>query len=341
MLRDKNLSVICKFEKFFHLSYHIAMNKAEVKKLNIYCNFALLTTAFLLGMSFVAQKAGMEYLGPFTFNTLRFFVGSITLWCVMVIGEKFELFPPEKNDFTALVKGGWATGLALFCAFSINQYCMQFAQAGKAGFITSLYVIFVPLIWLFKGRTLTNNVKIGLLLAVVGLYLLCAKGDFSFDLWDIGILISAFFFGLHIIAVGAFTKKTNAIKLSLVQFLVAGILSAPFMLLFETVNYSAVKACLMPILFIGVVVSGGAYTLQIFGQKAAKPVQTTLIMSLESVFAVLGGFVFLNETLTLREGFGCLFMIIAIIISQLHIKHFQRPQVLTPESDDNVLQELP
>jgi len=296
------------------------LNKEAAKRLAMMCNIALLLTAFIFGMSFVAQKAGMEYVGPFTFNSLRFFIGSFSLFIVMLIGEKFNFFEGEKHCDKELVKGGCLAGLALFLAYSINQFCMQYAEAGKAGFITSLYIIFVPIICVFMKRNLTWNVQVGIVLAIVGLYLLCSNGVMGFELCDIGLLIAALFFALHIIVLSFYTKKVGAIKLSCFQFLVAGILSTPIMFLLETPHISEIVAGIKPILFIGVVVTALAYTLQVFGQKAAKPVHATMILSSESVFAVLGGIIFLGESLNLKEISGCILMIIAIVISQLQIK---------------------
>lgn len=288
------------------------MTKREAKRLYLYCIFALLAAAMILGLSFVAQKAGMEYVGPFTFNTLRCFIGSLFLAPFLFIFKK----EPEGYSAKNWLTGGVLTGLVLFFAFSINQYCMIYADAGKAGFLTALYIIFVPVLSVFFKQKLPRNVMIALVFALTGVYLLCAKGGFSFELWDIFLVVSAFFFALHIIVVGHFTKKVSALRLSCLQFLVAGSLSLPLMLM-EHPTLGAVLAGYKPILFIGVVVTGVAYTLQIFGQKGARPVAATLLLSSESVFAVLGGMLLLGETLTGKEIAGCLIMVCAIVLSQL------------------------
>lgn len=288
------------------------MTKREAKRLYLYCIFALLAAAMILGLSFVAQKAGMEYVGPFTFNTLRCFIGSLFLAPFLFIFKK----EPEGYSAKNWLTGGVLTGLVLFFAFSINQYCMIYADAGKAGFLTALYIIFVPVLSVFFKQKLPRNVMIALVFALTGVYLLCAKGGFSFELWDIFLVVSAFFFALHIIVVAHFTKKVSALRLSCLQFLVAGSLSLPLMLM-EHPSLGAVLAGYKPILFIGVVVTGVAYTLQIFGQKGARPVAATLLLSSESVFAVLGGMLLLGETLTGKEIAGCLIMACAIVLSQL------------------------
>jgi len=291
------------------------MTKREAKKFYLYCILALIGAAIILGLSFVAQKAGMDYAGPFTFNTLRFFIGSLVLVPVIFLTGKIA---PEPETFSkkTLFKSGILAGCVLFIAFSINQYCMMYASAGKAGFLTSLYIIFVPVLAVFLKQKISRNVLIGLIFALVGAYLLCAKGGGAFEIWDIFLVISAFFFAVHILIVSHFTKKVSAVKLSSLQFLTAGILSLPLMIL-EQPQFAQVIAGYKPILFIGVIVTGVAYTLQIFGQKGTRPVVATLILSSESVFAVLGGMFLLGETLTGREILGCVVMICAIIFSQL------------------------
>lgn len=286
------------------------MNKKKYKKLYIYCNISLLMAAFISGLSFVAQKLGMNYVGPFTFNTLRCFIG-----CLSILPLIFLLSKQKCS-----IKGGIVAGIVLFIAFSINQYCMIYADAGKAGFITSLYILFVPVIAIFLKHKLAFNVQISIVIALVGIYLLCAKENMQFELWDIFLLVSAFFFALHIIVVSHYSKKSDAIKLSAIQFLTAGFLSLPLMLICEKPTLKLILFGWKPILFIGIIVTGVAYTLQIFGHKATKPVIATLILSSEAIFAVLGGMLLLGETLTLKETAGCLTMLFAIVISQISNK---------------------
>lgn len=294
------------------------MTKHEMKQLYIYCTFALVIAAMILGLSFVAQKAGMEYVGPFTFNTLRSFIGCLALLPVILFAGKFAE-PYRKAPKGELIKGGLLAGCVLFLAFSISQYCMLYASAGKAGFITSLYIIFVPLLAVFFKQKIKVNVLVSIGLALIGLYLLCVKAGSGFEPWDLLLMISAFFFAIHIIIVSHFSKKVSALKLSGLQFLVVGILSLPLMIL-EHPQLSSIVAGAKPILFIGVIVTGIAYTSQIFGQKAVKPVVATLILSSESIFAVLGGMIILGETLTMKEVFGCIIMVAALVVSQVSFK---------------------
>jgi len=291
-------------------------DKYSNKKMYILCNLSLLSAAFISGLSFVAQKIGMLYVGPFTFNTLRCLIGGISLIPLLLLSGL--IINKDSKPFSKeLFKGGLLAGLVLFIAFSVNQYCMIYAQAGKAGFITSLYIIFVPIIAVFLNHKLGKNVQLSILIALAGLYLLCAKGNMCFEIWDILLLVSAFFFALHIIIVSYYSKRVSAIKLSTLQFLSAAVFSCPLMFLFEHPAIGSILAGWKPILFIGIIVTGVAYTLQIFGHKATHPVLATLILSSEAVFAVLGGMILLGETLSLKETAGCLIMIAAIILSQI------------------------
>ena len=292
------------------------MSKEAFKRLCICCNLALLLTAIISGLSFVAQKIGMEYVGPFTFNTLRELIGFLVLLPTAILYKKYISPDGKRFPVSELVKGGICAGTALFLALSVNQYCMIYAEAGKAGFITSLYIIFVPILAIFFKHKIGKNLIISIFLALAGLYLLCAKSALQFELWDIVLLLSAFFFAVHIMVLSYFSKRTNALELSCAQFLVAGILSAPLMFMLENPALTPILAGWKPILFIGVIVTGIAYTLQTFGYKAASPVLGTLILSSEAVFAVLGGCLILGETLSIKEIMGCILMIAAIITSQ-------------------------
>ena len=292
------------------------MTKYELGKLRIYCNLALIATAIISGLSFVAQKLGMHYIGPFTFNTLRCFIGCICLFPSIFLLKNLEPRKPETYKRKHLIKGGLLAGFIIFIAFTINQYCMIYAQAGKAGFITSLYILFVPVIAVFMKQKLHSHVKLSIVIAILGLYLLCVEGTTHFEIWDLFLLISAFFFALHIMTVNQYANRVHIIKLSCLQFLVAGLLSLPFTLFFEHPEIVSILAAWKPVLFIGIIVTGLAYTLQIFGHKATKPVIAALILSSEAVFAVIGGMMLLGETLSLREILGCLVMFGAIVLSQ-------------------------
>lgn len=302
-----------------------------MKELNqkILSNTALFFTALIWGLSFVAQKAGMDYLEPFSFNFARSILGGFSLilviYLIKLLTKDNRPQKLKRLQHILLAKAGFSCGGALFIAMSIQQYSMIHASAGKAGFITSLYIIFVPLISMFFGQKLSKNVKISIGIALIGLYLLCFKGGFSgFDIYDLFLLIGAVFYGIHILVVNYFSKRINPTKVSCLQFFVVGLFSLPLMLIFETPHIQNFTNCTVPILYAGILTCGVAYTLQIFGQKYTIPIVASLILCLESVFAVAGGSLILHETMTPREILGCMFMISAVIISQIDPKSFKQ-----------------
>jgi len=291
----------------------------------ILSNLALFFTALIWGVSFVAQKAGMEFVGPFSFNFARSVLGGLSL-VPLIFLVKFtkEDRRPKKlkqKQHILLAKAGISCGFALFLAMSIQQYSMLEASAGKAGFISALYIIYVPVISMFFGQKLGRNVKISVGIALIGLYLLCFKNSTGgFDFYDGLLLIGAFFYGVHILVVNYFSRHIDAAKVSCLQFFVVALLSLPLMCVFEEPNLQDFIACRIPILYAGILTCGVAYTLQIFGQKYTAPTIASLILCLESVFAVVGGSLILHETMTPRELFGCIFMISAVILSQINVK---------------------
>ncbi len=285
-------------------------------------NLALFMTALIWGLSFVAQRAGMEYIEPFTFNMVRSFLGGLSL--IPVILWVKASVPDTRTErrrhaqHINLVRAGIACGVVLFLAMSVQQYCMLFVGAGKAGFITALYIVFVPIISILLGDRLKKEIIISVILAVTGLYLLCYKANTGFDIWDLLILLSAFFYAVHIMLVNYYSRMVNPVKASCFQFFVVGLLSIILVSLFETPNVNAIIACKIPILYAGILTCGVAYTLQIYGQKYTLPVLASLIFALEAVFAVIGGVLILGETLSLKEFMGCIFMISGVILSNLH-----------------------
>ena len=302
--------------------------EGESMKKQAFANIALFLTALIWGLSFVAQRAGMDYIGPFTFNTVRSFLGGLSLIPVIFLVKLFRKDSQTKQikheQHKMLLKAGLCCGFVLFIAISIQQYSMKFVDAGRAGFISALYIIYVPLISMFFGQKLEKNVKISVCVAVVGLYLLCFKGAIGgFSIYDLLILISAFFYGVHILVVNHFSQKVDAVRASCIQFFVVGILSIPLMLLFESPTISGIIACHVPILYAGILTCGVAYTLQIFGQKFTLPVVASLILCTESIFAVIGGMLILSETMAPREIVGCVLMIFAVALSQIQSKEYR------------------
>lgn len=302
-------------------------------------NFALFLTALIWGVSFVAQKAGMDYVGAFSFNFARSILGGLSLIPLIFL---VKMTTPDNRpkklkhlQHWCLFKAGAFCGLALFTAMSLQQYSMISASAGKAGFISALYIIFVPLISMFFGAKLENKIKVSVGLALVGLYLLCFKGGLTgFDMYDGLLLIGAFFYGVHILVVNHFSRHVNPVKMSCVQFFVVGLLSLPFMLMFENPVAANFVAAKTPILYAGILTCGVAYTLQIFGQKFTSPTIASIILCMESVFAVVGGSLILHETMTPREVWGCIFMIIAVVLSQIQMKNFKKGLTVCSQNNE-------
>lgn len=264
----------------------------------------------------------MEYLEPFTFNMVRSILGGLSLIPVILW---VKISHPDKRterrkhfQHINLTRAGIACGAVLFLAMSIQQYCMQFVGAGKAGFITALYIVFVPIISILLGDKLKKEVIISIFLAIAGLYLLCFKPQTGFDIYDLLLLLSAFFYAVHILVVDYYSNTVHPVKASCLQFFVMAALSGILVILSEKPSVDAILACKIPLLYAGVITCGVAYTLQIYGQKYTLPVIASLILCLESVFAAIGGIFILGETLSLKEIAGCVFMISGVILSNLN-----------------------
>lgn len=286
--------------------------------------FMLLAT-FFWGTTFVAQSAGMDYIGPFTYNCCRSFVGCVVLIPVAIFYERLNnkgvssqaegtlSVTGNKKD---LIIGGIVCGTVLTAASGLQQIGIIYTSVGKTGFLTVLYIVLVPIFGLFLKKKCQLNVWISVLVAVVGLYLLCIQEDFSIVLTDFYVLGCAVMWAVHILFVDYYSPKVNGVWLSSIQFFVSGILSGIIMFIFETPNWASIIACTGPILYAGVFSSGVAFTLQILAQKRLDASIAALIMSTESVFSVLSGWIILNETLTSREALGCVFMFIAVLFAQ-------------------------
>ena len=285
----------------------------------------LLLTSFIWGVAFVAQSVGGEAVGCFTFNGVRSLIGALVLIPVIFfldaqkkkeLGE--EKFQEQKGDFKTLLTGGICCGVMLCIASNFQQFGISFTTVGKAGFITAMYILIVPILGLFMKKKVSMKVWFGVVLATIGLYMLCMTSEsFSLSKGDFLVLICAGFFSLHILIIDYFSPKVDGVRMSCIQFLVCGILSMVMAFIFETPEVSVILSGWLPILYAGVLSCGVAYTLQIVGQKNMDPTVASLILSLESVFSVLAGWLILNQTLSLRELSGCVLMFLAIILAQL------------------------
>lgn len=285
-------------------------------------NLLLFLTAFIWGAAFVAQKAS-DSIGPMTFNGIRTFLGGLVLIPVILImsrghdAEKTQDIP-VKEDRKTLLLGGLLCGLALFSASTLQQYGIHFTTAGKAGFITSLYAVIVPILSIALGKKVRPLIWLCVALGIAGLYLLSIEpGTFSLQYGDLLVLLCAAIFSVHILLIDYFSPRVNGVKLACLQFLIAGGIGIIGMFLFEEPVLADILACKIPILYAGILSCGVAYTLQIIAQKHANPTEASLILCLEAVFSVLTGAIILHERMPLRGYAGCLLIFLAVVISQL------------------------
>ncbi len=299
-------------------------------------NLMLLFTAIIWGSAFVAQKSGMDYVGPFAFNGVRTFLGALMLVPVIMILDRVngeaerrkKLSEAErKAERKLLAIGGILCGICLFTASSLQQIGMLYTTAGKAGFITALYVVLVPIVGLFIGKRVRKLVWACVAIAAAGLYLLCMPAG-GFDLSSINkgdfiIFLCAITFTFHILVIDYFSPRTDGVKLSCIQFFVVAILSiipmifADTALGYEMVNIDALLDCVIPLLYSGLLSGGVGYTLQVVAQKDTDPTVASMLLCLESVFAVIAGAIILHEVMRGREIFGCVLMFVAIVCAQL------------------------
>lgn len=286
-------------------------------------NVMLLITAIIWGLSFVAQSEAMDYMEPLTFQAARSFVGSAVLVPLILVNRRTRkryhaVQKPEQPARKKLLFAGTACGVVMFAAAMLQQYGIAFGTSGgKAGFITATYILLVPLFGLFRGKKLPLRVWICVLAALCGLYLLCITGGFSFAPSDGIVLLGAVFWALHILVIDHLAPGLDGIQISCIQFFVSGVLAAVGMFLFESPSWQQILDGWVTILYVGVLSSGVGYTLQILGQQRTDPAIASLLMSFESVFAVLGGIVVLHQIPTGREWVGCALMFAAIICAQL------------------------
>ncbi len=286
--------------------------------------FLLVITAFIWGTAFVAQSVGGKTIGAFTLNAARSFIGCLALVpCIMLLkalqkknGGQDTL--PSNSSGRQLLLGGIVCGLCLGLASMSQQYGIALTTVGKSGFLTALYIILVPMAGLLFGRKTSIVLLTSAAFALGGMYMLCFKNDGSgINAGDMWICLSAVLFTLHILCIDHFAPRVDCLKLSCIQFFMAGIISLIFALAFEKIVFADILACYGPILYLGVLSSGVAYTLQVIAQSRTHPVAATLIMSLESVFAALAGAVILGESMSLRELSGCTVIFTAVIMAQL------------------------
>lgn len=288
----------------------------------------LFITVTIWGTAFVAQSVVTDYMGPFTFNMSRSVLGGLFLIPVIAIMQRKKNGSAEKNDRTPesikadrimLLKGGVSCGVCFFVASNLQQIGIEYTSVGKAGFITAMYIIFVPLFSIFLHKKAGIKLWISVAMSVVGLYFLSIAGEGSFKIekGDFLLMLCAVGFTFHILVIDYFSERVDGVKLSCAQFWTASVLGLIMMMIFEDPSWSIIIMAWKPICYAGIMSCGVAYTLQILAQRDLKPTIASLIMSLESVIAAIAGWVILGETMSGREIFGCALMFAAIIIAQL------------------------
>ena len=301
------------------------MNKYTLRQ-----SMLLLLTAAIWGVAFVAQSVGMDYVGPFTFNTVRSLLGGIVLIpCIVMlkrinVGSKDTAGAAEHasgdpaGQRKVLLTGGVACGVLLCIASNLQQVGIMYTSVGKSGFITAMYIVLVPVLGIFLKKKAGIKIWCSVAIAVGGLYLLCmTDSGFSIQKGDLLLLLGAVIFSFHILTIDYFSPKVDGVKMSCIQFFTCGILSMVCMFLFEQPQIGAILQAWMPIVYAGVLSCGVAYTLQIVGQKGMNPTVASLILSMESVISVIAGWLILHQKLSGRELLGCVLMFAAIILVQL------------------------
>ena len=272
-------------------------------------------TAAIWGFAFVAQREGMVFIGPFTFNGIRFLLGSFSLLPLIWLSKsKQESQVISRINF---LNGGLLAGVVLFVGASLQQAGMVYTTAGKAGFITGFYVVLVPLIGIFIGQHITKLLWMGAFVALAGLYLLTVNGPLELQKGDLLILLSAFFWAVHVQLINKLVEKHAALPLASMQFAVCGLLSMASAFYLETISFSTILLALGPLLYGGLMSVGVAYTMQVVAQKHVHPAYASIILSFETVFAVLGGWLLLGEVLGPRSLVGCGLMLAGIVLVQL------------------------
>ena len=284
--------------------------------------------ALIWGTAFVAQSVGADYVEPFTFNAARSAIAFVFLLilCLVRRGMQKGIVESATKSWKDLAVGGLCCGVALTVATNLQQKGLETTTSGKAGFITALYIVIVPIVGIFMKKKAPRTLLISVPLAVAGLYCLCITEDFSVTEGDFYVFLCAICFSAHILVIDHFTQKVDGVELSCAQFLVVTVLSSVGMIVSENPSLEAVGMCIWPILYVGVFSSGVAYTLQILAQKDSNPTVVSLLLSLESVFATLAGAIILHDQMSIKEYFGCVLMLVAVVLAQLPEREKKAPQ---------------
>lgn len=283
-----------------------------------HANVLLLAAAAIWGFTFIAQRIASNYVGAFTFNAIRLAIGAVSLLPIIFITDR----KPQEGADTVSLKNtavpGIILGLVLFTAATLQQVGIKSTTAGKAGFITDLYIVLVPLAEIVFGKKLKKSIWISVILAAAGLYLISVTEKFTVSSGDILVFICSFFWTVHILLIDRFSKKMNPLKLSLMQYVTASFLSLSAAFIFENITAYGLYRSIIPILYSGIFSIGIAFTLQITGQRYSKPAHASIILSMESVFAFIAGVLILHENMNIRGYIGCLLMVSAMLLTQFN-----------------------
>lgn len=302
----------------------MSSGQAENRQTSLRSSAMLTLTALIWGVAFVAQSEGMNYVGGFTFNACRFIVGGMVLIpCIFFLRRvngdqwaKLDRTEQAKRRKTGII-GGICCGVFICLGSTFQQFGIAQTTVGKAGFITSLYIIIVPILGLFLRKKVGLNIWVSVGIAALGMYLLCITEGFAISRGDFLVFLCAIGFSLHILVIDYFSPKADGVVISCVQFFTAGIISGVLMFLFERPTWDAVMAAWAPVLYAGVMSCGVGYTLQVVAQKDVEPTIASLIMSLESVFSLLAGWVLLGQKMSPKELSGCVLVFGAIVLAQV------------------------
>lgn len=292
-----------------------------MRKKQIVSSLLLMLTALLWGMGFVAQSEGMKSVQPFTFAAARMILGGVVLLPFIPLLDKIRGGKPkrDKAGTRRLLFAGVCCGIALCIASNFQQIGIMYTTAGKAGFVTALYMVLVPILGIFIGRKTGKLIWIGVALSLVGMYLLCIGDDLSIGKGELLCLVCSFFYAVHILVIDHF-PDVDGVRMACIQYLVCGFLSLILMFIFDQPSIAALKSAWVTIAYAGIFSCAVAFTLQIEAQKNINPTLASMLMSLESVFSVLSGWVLLGQVMTLKEGIGCVFMFAAVLIAQIPTK---------------------
>ena len=283
----------------------------------------LFITSIIWGLAFVAQAQGMEHIGPFTFTAARSLVAIIFLYLTYVFFNKTsKSYREQKFDMKRTIRGGVLCGLVFTFGINFQQIGLVYTTAGKASFLTALYIVFIPIIGLFYGKKINRKLQLCIVLAMIGTYLMSVKGSLSMNIGDLITIFGSIVFAIHILMLSEFSKDTNAVLVSLIQFAVCGFFSLIAALIFEGIDMTAILKSYLAILYVGILSSGVGFTIQLMALKELDPVVASMISSLESVFGAVFGWLILSQSMSEREIIGGIIIFVATLIAQLPIEVF-------------------